>query len=151
MEVLLTFDVVEAIRQHGEAEYPDECCGFLIGAEPDQRQGPTRTVVRTVPAINTVEAERRRRFVIPPEELRRVEELLEPLNLVVVGFYHSHPDHPARPSSFDRDHAWPWYTYLVLEVRKGKARRLGAFNLEPQTQAFEEVPWRTPLDVAACQ
>ena len=96
-------------------------------------------MIRIVPASNTVEVERRRRFVIRPEELRALESELGPRGELVIGFYHSHPDHPARPSQFDEEHAWPWYTYLVLGVQQGKAGALGAFELDEASRAFHEV------------
>jgi proteasome lid subunit RPN8/RPN11 len=131
------------IRLHAQEAYPDECCGFLIaGADPVNPDAP-REVLSVRRAPNGVEAERGRRFVIPPEELRLLERSLEGTPNGVVGFYHSHPDHPARPSQFDQDHAWPWYTYLVLAVTAQNARGLGAFELDPDTGGFQEVPLHT--------
>ncbi|MGI0128546.1 MAG: Mov34/MPN/PAD-1 family protein, partial [Thermoplasmata archaeon] len=82
---------------------------------------------------------RRRRFEIRPEELRAMDERLDGGPDSVVGFYHSHPDHPARPSEFDRDHAWPWYLYLVQSVERGRAGAVGVFELDPERREFEEV------------
>jgi proteasome lid subunit RPN8/RPN11 len=138
MDVLLPALAESGIRRHGEADYPEECCGFLIG-RAETSAAAVREILRIVPASNTVEVERRRRFVIRPEELRALESELEPRGELVIGFYHSHPDHPARPSQFDEEHAWPWYTYLVLGVQEGRAGALGAFELDESSRAFREV------------
>lgn len=128
--------LLEGIARHGEETYPDECCGFLVGTATEEE----RRITRIERAANEFEGERRRRFVIRPEELLRVEERLEGTSLLVLGFYHSHPDHPARPSTFDQDHAWPWYVYLVQNVDRGHAGDIGAFELEPEAREFRSIP-----------
>lgn len=127
------------IRRHGRATYPEECCGFLIGRnDPPDSNGP-RTIVATERAPNEFEGERRRRFVIRPEDLRSVERGLEGTDRVVAGFYHSHPDHPARPSAFDQTHAWPWYTYVVVSVSATAVPAIAAFELDPNSGVFHKV------------
>ena len=138
--VRLTPSLRAAIAQHARATYPDECCGFLIGLpEPATPEGP-RTITAVRPAANDYAGERRRRFEIRPEELRDEERRVGDAGLAVLGFYHSHPDHPARPSEFDRDHAWPWYAYLVASVTREAVPAIGAFELDPDTQEFRELP-----------
>ncbi len=141
MKVVFPPTVVRDIRRHGEATYPEECCGFLIGPNGGATPGPERRVRRTIPAENRNESLRSRRFEIPPEELRQVERGLEGTDEAVLGFYHSHPDHPAVPSQFDQDHAWPWYTYVVLAVVGGRSGDFGAFELDPDERRFSPVPW----------
>ena len=132
--------LVGEMRAHARATYPDECCGFLE-AEPDPTDaGAPRTVVAVHRAANEYEGARRRRFVIRPEELRQAERLVQSTGRVIGGFYHSHPDHPARPSTFDQEHAWPWYSYLVLSVTAKEVPAIGAFELEPDSAVFREVP-----------
>jgi proteasome lid subunit RPN8/RPN11 len=138
--VALPAPVLEAIREAALAAYPDECCGLLLSpegaAEPDLRR-----VVAVAPAENRSPENRRRRFVIPAAELKGAEERAARDRRLVTGFYHSHPDHPARPSEFDRDHAWPWYTYLVVAVRPGPvAGPVGAFELDAERREFFEIP-----------
>jgi proteasome lid subunit RPN8/RPN11 len=133
-------DLVAKIRQHSRETYPDECCGFLIAlADPAAANGP-RSVVSVQRAPNDFGGERRRRFVIRPEELRSAERALEGSDRIIAGFYHSHPDHPARPSAFDQDHAWPWYTYVVVSVTATESPAIGAFELDPDSASFLEVP-----------
>ncbi len=87
--------LVDGMRQHARETYPDECCGFLVtGPEPSDPAAP-RTVVAVERATNDVEGERRRRFIIRPDELRLAERSLEGTDRLIAGFYHSHPDHPA--------------------------------------------------------
>lgn len=141
MKVILPANLVDAIRRHGEATYPEECCGFLVTRENSVETDGQRTIVRVHPMENRMEGERRRRFIILPEELRRFERSLDGTGHALGGFYHSHPDHPASPSAFDQDHAWPWYTYLVLAVEDGRATDLGAFELDPDDRRFHAVPF----------
>jgi proteasome lid subunit RPN8/RPN11 len=109
-------------------------------AEPDPSdpQEP-RSILATIRASNEFDGERRRRFVIRPQELRAAERSVESSGRVVVGFYHSHPDHPARPSQFDQDHAWPWYTYVVVAVTSSSVAATAAFELDPDSRTFHEV------------
>jgi proteasome lid subunit RPN8/RPN11 len=133
--------VLASIRSAAVTAYPDECCGFLLS--PEEGAGPTaeRRVIAASPSENRAPEGRRRRFVIPASELRSAEENASRDGRVVSGFYHSHPDHPAQPSEFDRDHAWPWYTYLVVSVLGGRAvEPVGAFELDPDRREFFEVP-----------
>jgi proteasome lid subunit RPN8/RPN11 len=141
MKVLLPAKLEDEIRRHGEATYPEECCGFLIAKEPAAGEDGDRRIVRVAPMENRMAGARGRRFEIPPEDLRDFENSLEGTGEALVGFYHSHPDHPAVPSLFDQEHAWPWYTYLVLAVEEGRARELGAFELGAEDRRFSPVPW----------
>jgi proteasome lid subunit RPN8/RPN11 len=140
MRVVLTADLVDAIRRHGEATYPEECCGFLVASQRPDDPLASRRIVRVTPVENRMKGARGRRFVIPPDELRRFENSLEGTQDTLVGFYHSHPDHPAVPSLFDQEHAWPWYTYLVLSVEHGRSAELGAFELDAEARRFAPVP-----------
>ena len=104
----ITPAVDEAIRRHGRDTYPHECCGALIG-----RAGEV-TDVLALP--NTTEEGPRRRFLVRPSDYRLSERRATELGGELLGFYHSHPDHPARPSQFDLDHAWPTFAYVIVAV-----------------------------------
>jgi proteasome lid subunit RPN8/RPN11 len=132
--------LLDSIARHAEATYPDECCGFLIAPPDPIEDGRPRRIVAVLPAANEFEGERRRRFLLRPEELRAAERTLDGTGEVVAGFYHSHPDHPARPSLFDQEHAWPWYTYLVTAVTSRRAGETRAFELDADSGVFHEVP-----------
>jgi proteasome lid subunit RPN8/RPN11 len=132
--------LLESVRRHARETYPDECCGFLIAApDPSPPESP-RNIVEIERAENRFDGERRRRFVIRPEELRARERHVGATGRIVAGFYHSHPDHEARPSTFDQEHAWPWYSYLVLAVSSQGAGEVGAFELDADAAVFRRVP-----------
>ncbi len=137
------FDLVELtqeedakIRTHGDSTYPEEACGVLVGPAPEPGSR-VRRVTRAHPVPNRRGEDRGHRFLIPAEELRALERSIAGTGLEVVGFYHTHPDHPPVPSEFDRDHAWPWYAYLVLRVYQGRSLELNAFELDPEQRAFQ--------------
>ncbi|HEY7786429.1 MAG TPA: M67 family metallopeptidase [Pyrinomonadaceae bacterium] len=127
---------LEEISSHGERDYPYECCGLLLGNFIDE---PSRRVVETYPISNAREEQaKRNRFLIRPEELLSGERYAENRGLEVVGFYHSHPDHPAVPSQYDLEHAWPVFSYVVVSVSKGSAVDLRSWQMEPDRSRFIE-------------
>jgi proteasome lid subunit RPN8/RPN11 len=133
-------DLLASLRRLADDAYPEECCGFVLSAADAPGAEEVRHVLDVVPAVNRSSDARRRRFVILPDELREAERRAAARGAVVSGFYHSHPDHPARPSRYDEDHAWPWYVYLILA--SGPARRsvlVGAYELDPDRREFHEV------------
>ena len=135
--VTLRPDHLETMREHAAAAYPHECCGFLLGERSDGRA----IVSDLVRASNAREDSPRNRYLMPPEEFACVLRDADRKGLDVLGFYHSHPDAPARPSEYDREHAWPAYAYLVLAVAGGVAGEIGAFELSDDGAAFHPLPW----------
>ncbi|MDX6709670.1 MAG: hypothetical protein QOH96_686 [Blastocatellia bacterium] len=122
------------IREHGERDYPFECCGLLIGRFSDGK----KTVAETYPISNAREEEaKRNRFLIRPEELLRGEKLARQKGLDVVGFYHSHPDDKARPSQYDLDHAWPTYSYIIASILQGQAVDVQSWEMTHDRSSFE--------------
>ena len=126
------------IESEGAAAYPNECCGILIGRDV-QAGGTTRRVVdRLEPGTNVFEAdEQYHRFSIDPRQQMRAERAAEPEGRIVLGFYHSHPDHPARPSEYDREHAWPFYSYVIVAIANGKAADMTSWVLDEQSKQFQ--------------
>jgi proteasome lid subunit RPN8/RPN11 len=150
MALKLSGEHLEAIRAHGARDYPNECCGILLGMAEDS----SKQVIEVVPLANLRhdpkraqellpldepgrESERNR-FLIDPLEQLRVEKDARARGLDVVGYYHSHPDHPARPSTYDRDHAWPWYSYVIVAVERGAPNALTSWVLAEDRSHFEE-------------
>jgi proteasome lid subunit RPN8/RPN11 len=125
---------MEAIGRHAERTYPEECCGFLLGEE---RDGAIR-VARIAPAANERQESRHNRFVMSPETVLAAHKEARAAGLAVVGYYHSHPDHPAEPSEFDREHAWPGLSYLIVSVQGGKVDRARSWRLRDDRERFEE-------------
>jgi proteasome lid subunit RPN8/RPN11 len=136
------------IRQHGARDYPSECCGILLGkgegdvkhvaeivALKNLRHDPSRAQ-ELLPVDDPGRETERNRFLIDPLDQLRVEKDARVRGLEVLGYYHSHPDHPARPSNYDRDHAWPWYSYVIISVEWGVPKDLTSWVLAEDRSAF---------------
>lgn len=124
------------IREHGERDYPFECCGLMLGKFESEGH---KVVTETYQISNAREEEaKRNRFLIRPEELMRGEKYAREKGLEVVGFYHSHPDDRAVPSQYDLEHAWPTYSYIVVSVESGRAADLRSWEMEPDRSRFNE-------------
>jgi len=126
----------DEIVAQAEREYPHECCGLLVGRlEADGR----KAVVEVFPVSNArEEGARHNRSLITPDEYLRGERHARARRLDVVGNYHSHPDHPAAPSRFDLEHAWPTWSYVIVSVREGKAEEVRSWELAADRSRFEE-------------
>jgi proteasome lid subunit RPN8/RPN11 len=124
------------LRHHVESLYPEEACGGLLGSGAGSENLTAR---EATPLANAQVAERRRRYLLEPEDVLRLERCAETAGLQVVGFYHSHPDAAARPSAFDLEHAWPWYIYLIVQVDEGRAGEMSAWRLADDRGSFESV------------
>ena len=133
MTVLIASDQLEAMKAHAQSTYPEECCGFLLGVD-----SALRTIHRMLSASNANGESRRNRYNIDPMEFIRADEEARKSNLSLVGIYHSHPDAPARPSQFDLEHAWPWYTYIVLSVQSGVPKDVSAWVLSEDRSNFRQ-------------
>jgi proteasome lid subunit RPN8/RPN11 len=130
MALSLRPGVAEAIRQHGAQTYPNECCGALYGTDG--------VVSATFALPNTTEEGPRRRFLVRPQDYRAAEQRASELGGELVGFYHSHPDHPARPSQYDLDHAWPFFSYIIVSVRGGTPEDMTSWRLRDDRSAFDQ-------------
>ena len=130
MALRLDVQVFAAIRAHGSETYPNECCGALIG-----RDG---TVSDTLALPNMTDEGPRTRFRVTPDDYRAAERRAEELGAELLGFYHSHPDHPARPSQYDLDHAWPVFSYVIVSVRDGVSREMTSWRLRDDRSAFDQ-------------
>ena len=132
-----------SLRRHGEETYPHECCGVLLGGF----EGDTRTVRQVVRAGNTRLDALHNRYSIDPGELVRIQRQARERGLEIVGFYHSHPDHPARWSSTDLAEAhWVGCSYVITSVEKGKAAVTNSFLLAgtvEEDKHFEDEEVRT--------
>jgi proteasome lid subunit RPN8/RPN11 len=133
--IRLRAEALEAIRAHAREGYPEEACGALLG--PPGRDGERR-IARPTRLPNAREHERRRRYLIAPDALRTLEADASRAGLEIVGFYHSHPDHPGEPSRFDLEQAWPWYTYLIVPVVAHEPGVARAWRLRDDRSGFDE-------------
>ena len=130
MGLILQPGISDAIGRHGAETYPNECCGALIG-----RDGVV-TAAYALP--NTTEEGPRRRFLVRADDYRDAERQAGAAGAELLGFYHSHPDHPARPSQFDLDHAWPFFSYIIVSVQKGEPRDMTSWRLREDRSAFDQ-------------
>src|SRR4051794_31669700 len=128
----------DALRQHGEETYPHECCGVLLG----QIDGDIRTVTTIARAGNTRTDSAHNRYNIDPKELIKIQSEGRKRGEDIIGFYHSHPDHPARWSQTDLAEAhWIGCSYVITSVEQGKAKITNSFLLAGETEEskrFEE-------------
>jgi proteasome lid subunit RPN8/RPN11 len=132
--LLLAKKLEQQIRDHGAKDYPNECCGAMLGKDEDVS---VREVVALFPLINRRDDSPRNRFSITPQDFRDAERAAAERGLDLLGWYHSHPDHPARPSEFDREHAWPWYSYIIVSVDGGVPKDLTSWQLEDDRSKFQ--------------
>lgn len=130
MELKLEAGMAEAIRAHGVETYPNECCGALYG-----RDG---VVTATYALPNTTEEGPRRRFLVRPQDYREAEQRAAQAGGELLGFYHSHPDHPAKPSQYDLDHAWPFFSYVIVSVRDGVSEDMTSWRLREDRSGFDQ-------------
>jgi len=119
-----------AIRAHGAETYPNECCGALIG-----RAG---SVTQILALPNLTDEGPRRRFLVTPKDYREAERRAGEVGGELLGFYHSHPDHPARPSQYDLDHAWPFFSYVIVSVREGVSGEMTSWRLREDRSGFDQ-------------
>lgn len=127
-------DALQHIRDHGVRTYPEECCGVMLGRDVDGN----RTIDAVFPVENVQESNRKRRFLVSPAQYLEAEKTAAERGMDLLGFYHSHPDHPAAPSSYDTEHALPWFTYVIVSVREGKAEDLTAWALRENRDRFDQ-------------
>jgi proteasome lid subunit RPN8/RPN11 len=125
----------DAIRAHGEKAFPHECCGVLFGSVDGSEKRVT-----AVHAIENQfdEEERYHRFLITPEDYRNAETLARTKKLDILGFYHSHPDSPSIASKYDLDHAFPWFSYLIISVYSRTYRDHHSWVMEDDRSKFNE-------------
>jgi proteasome lid subunit RPN8/RPN11 len=134
MAILVKKEHLEKIREHGEQTYPHECCGFLLGSN----DGKMNLLQEVHPAQNERADSRHNRYLITPEQYRRADSYARGRGLGIIGYYHSHPDHPAAPSGYDLDHScWPGESYVIVSVEQGKATTLNSFT-KPDYTRFEQ-------------
>ncbi|HEV7510322.1 MAG TPA: M67 family metallopeptidase [Candidatus Acidoferrum sp.] len=131
-------ELADKIRAHGAQTYPHECCGALLGRDTEVAD---RRVCREIhalhPLVNRRDDSPHNRFSVTSQDVLDAEKAARQQGLEVVGWYHSHPDHPARPSQYDRDHAWPWYSYIIVSVANRVPEEMTSWRLTDDRSEFE--------------
>jgi proteasome lid subunit RPN8/RPN11 len=139
MKIKLSAATLRAIEAHGEAAYPNEGAGFMLG----RTSGDVVVIEELLPLENKREREaQHNRFELTPQDFMQAEEAADDQGIELVGVFHSHPDHPAQPSEFDRSHALPNFSYLITTVAgqngEGEAQVTRAWRLRDDHTAFDE-------------
>jgi proteasome lid subunit RPN8/RPN11 len=139
-QLRMSHDLADRIRKHGAETFPHECCGALLGrdagsGDTDGTETP-REILGLFPLMNRRDDSPRNRFSVTSEDVMDAEKAAREHGFDVVGWYHSHPDHPARPSEFDREHAWPWYSYVIVSVMSGEPAEMTSWRLNDDRAAY---------------
>jgi proteasome lid subunit RPN8/RPN11 len=125
------------IHDHAKESYPEECAGAIVGMDT----GEMKVVVDVWRAENSYdEIERSRRFLIEPLQIKDFEERAQERDMDLLGFYHSHPDHPAEPSEYDRENAWPYYSYVIASVNGENIEEMRSWVLKDDRSGYDEEP-----------
>ncbi len=152
MHIKFNEEHIQAISNHAEKTYPEECCGLLLGTI----EGEAKTVIEVWPTANMWDKEnpqnisdkniltKRQRYVLDPQMMLKAQREGRDRGLNIIGFYHSHPDHPAVPSECDREYAWPEYSYIIIAVKTGKTTDILSWNLNENYQFQPEQILNTP-------
>ncbi len=132
--ITLNHTALHRIKVHAMQTYPEECCGALLGTHG----GDAKTVCDVLEIKNTQNENRSRRFLVTAQDYRWAEERAKQAGVSIVGFYHSHPDHPAEPSQFDLEHAMPWWSYVVVSVESKLPTVTRSWLLKDDRTRFSE-------------
>jgi proteasome lid subunit RPN8/RPN11 len=134
MSLVIPPEFLTKIHANGESAYPEEGAGFLLGID-----GNLRHVFAIYELTNAREdSARHNRYLITPQDYLKGELEADRLGLTVVGIFHSHPDHPNRPSEYDREWAQPFFSYVITSVQSGKAVESRSWRLSEDRSQFTE-------------
>jgi len=137
-QLKISSELADKIRAHGAQTYPHECCGALLGRDTEVAD---RRVYREIhalhPLVNRRDDSPNNHFSVTSQDVLDAEKAARQQGLEVVGWYHSHPDHPACPSQYDRDHAWPWYSYIIVSVANRIPEEMTSWRLADDRTEFE--------------
>ncbi|MBI3753686.1 MAG: M67 family metallopeptidase [Deltaproteobacteria bacterium] len=146
-------NIYNEIINHAKETYPYEACGALAGKQkqgsgrvPSGRGQGSRTekdVLKFYSMENINKDRANDRYEINPKELLKIEKEAKANGLQVIGFYHSHPDHPDRPSALDKERAWPLYSYVIIAVHNGRDVSVKSWTFEDEREPFREEEVKT--------
>lgn len=141
--VLLSAEHLAQLEHHARQTYPEECCGVMVG-----QPGETVSVCSVHPTENLSSTRLHDRYEVDPREIVKVDRAAEQRGLDIVGFYHSHPDHPPAPSATDAESAWPGYIYLIVAVAEAGKAQVTAWMFDEERGRFRELPIRMSKEAA---
>jgi proteasome lid subunit RPN8/RPN11 len=139
-KLCISAELAEKIFKHGVDAYPHECCGALLGRDTNSGDLPSRPreIFDLFPLINRREDSPQNRFSVTPRDVMDADRAAQSRGLDIIGWYHSHPDHPAKPSEYDREHAWPWYSYIIVSVHQGVPQDMTSWQLKEDRTGYAE-------------
>lgn len=132
-KLIISEKALDAIHQHAAETFPYECCGFFYGNDGDHRK-----IFEAIPVTNSKEGDQRRRFEVSPLDYMKAERYALENNTTLLGIYHSHPNHPAKPSVHDLKQAVPFFSYIIVSVMEGIIEHTTSWQLNEQGQFEEE-------------
>ncbi len=136
MRVIISGELQQRVFEQMEATYPNEGGGFLLGAA----EAEALTVVDIIQVDNVFAAEEQHhRYAMRPQDWMRLEDQADERGLTLIGYYHSHPDSPALPSDYDREHALPNFVYIITSVMMARAADMRAWRLQPDRSRFDQL------------
>ena len=135
MTLFISPATLSQLQQHGEASYPEEGAGLILGLDTCGKKLVTKLIMID---NNREDGARHNRYLLKPEDYLLAETEAAKLGVDVLGVFHSHPDHPNHPSEFDREWAMPWFSYVITSVNSGKAAGSRSWLLSEDRQAFNE-------------
>ena len=135
MKTNITFskNQYQKMIEDGNQAFPDECCGGILGTQENGR----KIVTHIIPIDNVSEENKKRRFMIRPKDYRNLEKLAKKENVSLLGFYQSHPKHPAIPSETDKVFAWPFLSYIIFSVFEDSIGDFFSYTFNPDQKEFE--------------
>ncbi len=147
----ISAELAEKIRVHGVESYPYECCGALLGQDASSIETnlKPRKILGLFALANRREDSPRNRFLVTPRDVIDAEQAAQSQGLHVIGWYHSHPDHPAKPSEYDREHAWPWYSYVIVSIENAFPQEMTSWRLDDDRAGYSEEPIELDSDTDA--
>ena len=135
MTIEIEYSLLKQIHANGEAAYPEEGAGLMLGLVEGERKR-ARAILELTNAREATA--RHNRYLITPQEILHGEHQAAHMGLDIIGVFHSHPDHPNQPSEYDREWAIPWYSYVITNVNAGKAVESRSWMLEEDHASFQE-------------
>ena len=132
--IIINNENLNIIKDYVRKAYPNECCGLLAGRET----GIKKVVIEVHPLTNLNKDRANDRYEIDPVEYMEVDRAVAMKKLSIIGIYHSHPDHPSRPSEFDASRAWEGYSYIIVAIANGEEFEVKSWIFNESTKTFEE-------------
>ena len=132
--ITISKENLNVIKVHVKKAYPHECCGLLIGKD----KGGNKEVVETCLLTNLNKERANDRYEVDPKEYMKYDQDAGKKKLSIIGIYHSHPDHPSRPSEFDASRAWEWYSYMIIAIANGTEFEIKSWVFNESEKIFNE-------------